>query len=93
MNFKNIILVFNNFLYVTFSTISGSPEEKKRKRQLLRDYFRPLELDALEPVEQSVEEVTEKLSKLGLNRKAAEALNSFDDYLDILVRERAYYEE
>ena len=84
---------FNGFLYVTFSTVGGSHEEKKRKRQLVQDYFRPLELDALEPVEQSVAEVKEQLGKLGLSRKAAESLTDFDTYLDVLARERAYYEE
>ena len=84
---------FNNLLYLTFSSISGSVEEKKRKRQLLQDYFRPIELDALRPMEQSIEEVKEQLGKLGLSRKAAESLDSFSNYLDVLVRERAYYEE
>ena len=61
---------FNNLLYHTFSTISGSLEEKKRKRQLIKEYFRPIKLEDLEPVDQIIEEVKEKLRNLVLNRKA-----------------------
>lgn len=84
---------FNNILYLAYTGMSGSPEEKSRKRQLLQDYFRVIDWESYKPTEENIAAVGDMLSRLTLSRQSAEKLESFDKYLEILMREGADYEE
>lgn len=83
----------NNLLYITYTGISGSMEEKRRKRALIKDYYRPVEWESLKPTEDAIQTVRDMFSRLKLNRSTAEALTDFDKYLDMLMREGEEYGE
>lgn len=80
---------FNGLLYLTFEMLTGSPDEKKRKRKLLQDYFRPLEWEDWKPTEKARHKVEDIIGSLGYSRDASKNLKSFDKYIDILMGEGA----
>lgn len=81
---------YNNLLYMAFEDMAGSKEEKRRKRKLLRDYFSPIDWTSLKPTPEAIEEVTKQLNDLGIGRKAADKLKTYDAFIDILMGEGAY---
>lgn len=83
---------YNNLLYMAFDGMAGSKEEKRRKRKLLQDYFSPIDWNSLKPTSEAIEEVTKQLNNLGMGRKAADKLKTYDAFLDILMGEGAYNE-
>lgn len=80
---------FNGMLYLTFEGLTGSPEEKKRKRKLLQDYFRPLEWESWQPTAEAQHRVEDIIGSLGYSRDASKNLKSFNKYIDILMGEGA----
>lgn len=80
---------FNNLLYLAFENMAGSKEEKRRKRQLLKDYFSPIDWNSYKPTEEAIEKVKAMLNDLGMGRKAADKLKVFDAFIDILMGEGA----
>lgn len=83
---------YNNLIYLAFENMAGSREEKRRKRQLLQDYFSPIDWNSLKPTPEAIEEVTKQLNDLGMGRKAADKLKVFDAFIDTLMGEGAYNE-
>ena len=84
---------YNKLLYLAFENVAGSIEEKRRKRQLLRDYFSPIDWNSLKPTPEAIEEVTKQLNDLGMGRKAADKLKVFQTFIDTLMGEGAYNEQ
>lgn len=78
---------YNNLLYMAFEDMAGSKEEKRRKRKLLQDYFSPIDWNSLKPTPEAIEEVTKQLNDLGIGRKAADKLKTYDAFIDILMGE------
>lgn len=76
---------YNGILYLTFEGMSGSREEKRRKRKLLQDYFPSIDWSSYKPTEEAIQAVKDKLDSLGLGKKAAEQLKNFDAFLNILI--------
>lgn len=76
---------YNNLLYMAFEDMAGSKEEKRRKRKLLQDYFSPIDWNSLKPTPEAIEEVTKQLNDLGMGRKAADKLKTYDAFIDILM--------
>ena len=91
--FETKAYCFNNILYMTYAGMSGSQEEKARKRQLLKDYFREIEWEKLKPAKENIEEVRGLFDNMKLSRSTAEKLNGFDPYIELLMREGAANEE
>lgn len=83
---------YNNLLYMAFDDMAGSKEEKRRKRKLLQDYFSPIDWNSLKPAPEAIEEVTKQLNDLGMGRKAADKLKTYDAFIDILMGGGAYNE-
>ena len=83
---------YNNLLYMAFEGMAGSKEEKRRKRKLLQDYFSPIDWNSLKPTSEAIEEVTKQLNDLGMGRKAADKLKTYDAFIDILMGGGAYNE-
>ena len=83
---------YNNLLYMAFEDMAGSKEEKRRKRKLLQDYFSPIDWNSLKPTPEAIEEVTKQLNDLGMGRKAADKLKTYDAFIDILMGGGAYNE-
>ena len=81
---------YNNLLYMAFEGMAGSKEEKRRKRKLLQDYFSTIDWNSLKPTPEAIEEVTKQLNDLGMGRKAADKLKTYDAFIDILMGEGAY---
>ena len=78
---------YNNLLYMAFEDMAGSKEEKRRKRKLLQDYFSPIDWNSLKPTPEAIEEVTKQLNDLGMGRKAADKLKTYDAFIDMLMGE------
>lgn len=74
----------NCLLYSLHATVYGSEEEKKRKRELVREIFTPIDYFSLRPTEEAIEAVTKELSSLGFGSEARKKLKKFDSLIEKL---------
>lgn len=80
------VKIYNALLYMTYSSISGTPAEKRKRRQILQDGYRPIDIEALASSESKAEEIKNDLARLQLTRAAAlEIKRNFDNYINELM--------
>ena len=85
--FESMIENSNNLLYLLYREVYGSKDEIEKKRRTIKKYFRPIEVEPLQPSEKSINFIKEELRKLGHSKEAA-AINK--EYLSLI---REMYEE
>lgn len=86
--FESKMSSFNGMLYFFYHNVYGNEEEKKHKRTIIKEAFRPLEADILKPSQKAIEEVTAELTKLGLSSDARKKLKYLDAFIDHLMNSR-----
>lgn len=60
---KELAEEYNKNLFFLYKIVSGSPEDKKRKRQLLKTYYKPIIWEDYSPKEETIAVVKELLNK------------------------------
>lgn len=87
--FENQLNSFNNLIYIFYAEVYGDAEEKSRKRKIIKELFKPVDIEELKPAHETISKVMTELSKLGFTSKARENLKNFDRYISILTGEDA----
>lgn len=86
--FESKMSGFNGLLYMFYHNVYGNEEEQEHKRAIIKKVFRPLEADTLKPSQETIEEVTAELTKLGLSSDARKKLKYLDAFIDRLMNSR-----
>lgn len=63
--YKNQIAAINNLTYELYSIIGGSIDEKQKKRNFIKQFFAPIELNNLEPEEELLSDMKTRLLTAG----------------------------
>lgn len=79
----------NNMLYMLYKGVYGTQEDKKRKRDFIREYFQPIEIEELKPTEEAIEALRKKIEGLGYTREAAVTLKNYRKLVAEIMREGA----
>lgn len=79
----------NNMLYMLYKGVYGTEEDKKRKRDFIREYFQPIEIEELKPTEEAIEALRKKIEGLGYTREAAITLKDYRKLVAEIMREGA----
>lgn len=79
----------NNTLYTLYANVYGTEQDKKHKREFLRSYFPPIDIEALKPTEEAIAALTEKIEELGYTREAAYTLKHYQSLVNEIMREGA----
>lgn len=79
----------NNLLYMLYKSVYGTQADKKRKRDFIRKYFQPIEIEDLKPTEKAIEALKVKIEGLGYTKKAAVTLKHYRNLIDEIMREGA----
>lgn len=87
--FESQLEGFNNLLYMFYERVYGNPEEKQRKRELIKELFQPTDPEELKPTKEAIDAVTAELTELGYTTKARKNLKNFDRYIALLMGEGA----
>lgn len=87
--FESQLKSFNNLIYIFYGEVYGDPEEKKRKRELIKELFPPVDTEELKPTKEAIDAVTAELTELGFTSKARKKLKNFDRYIALLMGEGA----
>lgn len=77
---------YNGMLYMFYTNVYGSKTEKKRKRELIKTFFEPIELEKLKPTEETVKKVTTDIERLGFNSTAKTKLKDLDIFIEQLMK-------
>lgn len=88
-HFESQLEGFNNLLYMFYGEVYGDPEEKQRKRELVKELFQPTDPEELKPTKEAIDAVTAELTELGYTTKARKKLKNFDRYIALLMGEGA----
>lgn len=83
------IEAFNNILYMLYKGVYGTPEDKKRKRAFIREYFQPIEIEELKPTKEAVAALKKKIERLGYSREAAVTIKNYRKLIAEIIREGA----
>lgn len=84
--FEPQIEAFNNLLYMLYKDVYGTKEDKRRKREFIRSYFSPIEVEKLQPTEKAVDALREKIEGLGYTREAANTLRNYRSLINEIRR-------
>ena len=79
---------YNGLLYVLYGGVYGSDEERRDKRELIKELFPHLDIDSTKPTEQATAEVRRAIEKLGYTSDARRELRYLDSYINQLMPER-----
>lgn len=80
---------FNNLVYIFYGEVYGDPEEKERKRKLIKELFPPVDIEELKPTNEAIQAVKTELSEMGYTARARKNLKNFDSYISLLMGEGA----
>ena len=86
-DFESQLTCFNNLLYIFYADVYGDKAEKTRKRAIIKEFFLPINTDELKPTKDSIDAVTDELTKLDYTKKARKKLKNFDRYIALLMGE------
>lgn len=84
--YEEKVKAYNTLLYMFYYSVTGDEEERKHKRAIIKEAFSPIEPAELIPSQDTLEEIREELTKLGLSSEARRKLK----YLDPLVYRLMY---
>jgi hypothetical protein len=82
--FEEQLDALNSTLYMFYVKVYGTPAEKNRKRELIKEIFYPVNYEELKPTEEAIEELTGELDKLGFNTESRKKLKDFDSLINRL---------
>lgn len=80
---------FNNLVYIFYGEVYGDPEEKERKRKLIKELFPPVDIEELKPTNEAIQAVKTELTEMGYTARARKNLKNFDRYISFLMGEGA----
>jgi hypothetical protein len=72
-----------------YKGVYGTQEDKKRKRDFIREYFQPIEIEELKPTEEAIEALRKKIEGLGYTREATVTLKNYRKLVAEIMREGA----
>lgn len=75
---------FNGLLYAFYFNVYGDEDEKARKRELIKELFRPIDPDEQRPPAEAVETVKAELIKAGISTTARKTIKSLDRKIEWL---------
>lgn len=78
---------YNTLLYIFYATVYGDASEKKRKRELIKKIFEPVNPTQWKPSVKSIKAVKTKLKRLGFTEKARMQLKNFSILISDLIGE------
>lgn len=70
-------LSYNSILYTLHFDVYGDPEEKERKRSIIREYLPEIDLERFKPKEETIKAVEEELRHKGTGDTSSIELNGF----------------
>lgn len=82
--FESQIDALNGQLYMLYVDVYGTEADKQRKREVIKEVFKPIDCDKLKPSEEAIEAVTVELDKLGFSSEARKKLKKFDALIERL---------
>lgn len=83
----------NNYLYHFYRSVYGAPERKAEQRRLIHELFRPIDLEALRPSQERIENVRAHIEKLEYTEQAIRELSDFNSIINVLMGRGALYGE
>lgn len=83
--FENKMYTYNKILYYFYYDVYGNETEQQRKRTIIKKIFTPMQAEFLKPSQEAIEEVTEKLVKLGFSSDARRKVRYLDTFIDRLM--------
>ena len=90
---KNQIQGYNGLLYSFYDRAYGDKEEKERKRALIKELFKPIDMDAVKPTKEQEEALQNSFLEAGYTAKAQSLLKNADSLIIELPEiEKAYKE-
>ena len=78
---------YNSILYMTYASVYGNDEEKKRKRQSIKEAFKEIDYNAFKPSKEAVDRVRREMEELGTTDEARRNFQYFDIYVKKLLNE------
>ena len=84
--FESQLDAMNNVLYMYYTKIYGTQEEKERKRGLIKEIFSPTDYEELKPTQEAIDAVTAELDRLGFSSEASRKLKNFDNLIAELCK-------
>lgn len=75
------IRAYNNILYIFYRDIKGSDEQKSRKRQKIKQAFKPIILEELKPTSRAIEAVSSEIQSLEYDVSTMKKLKYLDDFI------------
>lgn len=82
--FESQLDALNSQLYMLYGDVYGTDADKERKRDIIKEVFRPIDFEALKPTEEAIEAVTAELDRLGFSTEARKKLKKFDALIERL---------
>lgn len=82
--FESQIEAFNQLLYTFYFDSYGDAAEKARKRELIKEIFTPIEIEAQKPTAEAIEGLRDELSKAGISTTARKLLSAFEGLVERL---------
>ena len=80
--FNTIVYIYNRYIY------ANNNEDRKHRREILKEVFIPMETERLKPSQEAIEELTEGLTKLGLSDDARREIKYLDQIINRLMDSR-----
>lgn len=82
--FESQIDALNGQLYMLYVDVYGTEADKQRKREVIKEVFKPIDCEELKPSEKAIEALTVELDKLGFSSEARKKLKKFDALIERL---------
>lgn len=82
--FESQIDALNGQLYMLYADVYGTEADKQRKREVIKEVFKPIDCEELKPSEKAIEALTVELDKLGFSSEARKKLKKFDALIERL---------
>lgn len=76
---------YNGLLSVFYSDVYGTQDEKARKRKRIKETFKLINTDELQPTDQAKEKIKEELGKITKPRGSNSKLRDFQHFISILT--------
>lgn len=87
--FEHQLEATNDYIYLLYYTVYGTPEEKAQKREYIKELFKPIEVEDLKPTQEAIASVEKAINGLGLGPDAVRKLRTFDAFIGDLMRGEA----
>lgn len=86
--FENQLDALNSQLYMLYADVYGTDADKERKRGIIKQVFQPIDIEAIKPTNEAIEDVAAELNRLGFSTEAGKKLKKFDALIERLCKTR-----